>query len=460
MEKFALRREIPVDDGYDIVIAGGGPAGCAAAVCAARLGARVMIAESLGCLGGAGTSGLVIEWGNLGRYGTLLVGGFMREIFDEMLIRGFLIQWCKEKTEIDMFAGIPFDAEGLKLVLDDFMEKEKVEVRFFTQVIGVDKDEASLHVNGVVVSNIEGLRFIKAKTFIDCTGDAVLAKMCGVPCEEPATVMPPNLMAICSGADFEKMNLNYNGGQIEDQQKYLEKALEDNFFSQPDRHLAGLFKSVGDSVSMNCGHIFGMNPLNCRSLSDSMVKGRRLVQEYLRFFREYCPGCKDLYLVTTATLLGIRDSRRIKGEYWLNYEDYVHRRKFPDQIALNAQNIDIHPLDASAKEYERFHNQFFETNHYGPGEYFGIPYGVLVPKGSQNLWVAGRSVSCDTQMHGSIRQQLCAYMFGQAAGVAAVQSIQTGQKANELNTASLVKTLRLQGAILPQDELSETMTRN
>lgn len=460
MSNFEFKRQIPVEDGYDVVVAGGGPAGCAAAVTAARLGARVLLVEALGCLGGAGSSGLVTNMGPLGHGGQLLLGGFIRELVDTLYERGYFTGYVPSKREeLDLFAWQPFHPEGLKLVLDEFLEKENVEVRFFTKVIDADCDPDTLFVNGVVISNIEGLTLVKAKTYIDCTGDAVLADKCGVEFDTPDAPMPPTLMATLLGTDWDKIEPNLIEGQIKDQQKIVDKAVKDGFFTFPDRHVPGIFLSVGNQASLNAGHIFDMDALNCRSLSDGMVLGRRLVQEYIQFFKTYFSDFKDLELASTAAMMGVRDSRRIKGEYCLCYEDYQNRRKFHDQICLNAQDVDLHVRDCSEEEYARFHEEFFETYHYGPGEYFGIPYGVMVPKGSQNLWVAGRTVSCDTQVHASIRMMPVCYTLGQAAGTAAVQAIRQDQKACNLDTEALVKSLRNQGAILPQETLSKKMTR-
>jgi len=461
---YTLTREIPVEDGYDVIVAGGGPSGCAAAVSAARMGAKVLLVEALGCLGGAGTSGLVTNMGELGRRGTMLLGGFMRELADRLHERGYLTgKNPSNREELNFFGWQPFDPEGLKLVLDEYMEEVGVEVRFFTQVIDADCDPDRLFVNGVVLSNIEGLHFVKAKTYIDCTGDAVLAAKCGVEFDIPKPAMAPTLMATMYGVDWKEIesSLYPGSGAVKGAREILHKALDEGSypFTFQDRHVPGIFMSAGNTASLNAGHVFGMDALNCRSLSDGMVLGRRLVQEYLDFYKTHIEEYKNLQLVKTATMMGVRDSRRIKGEYILDLEDYLDKRKFPDQICLNAQSMDLHVKDTSKEEYARFTKEFFDTFSYGPGEYFGIPYGVLVPRGSQNLWVAGRIVSCDEKVHSSIRMMPVCYTTGQAAGTAAVQAIRTGQTACTLNTRTLVETLRENGAILPQETLSDEMSR-
>lgn len=459
MSDFTYSRSIPTEEGYDIVVAGGGPAGCAAAICAGRSGARVLLVEGFGCLGGTGTNGLVTELDPMANGEQMVVGGLMKEIIETLYERGYVPElldpsrWRREAMK-----WTPFDAEGMKLLLDELTEAAGVEVRFFTRVI--DCDMEGTHMNGVVISNIEGLRFIRAKAFIDCTGDAVLTKLAGFRCFEAGKdtehIMPPSLCALYSGIDWKKVNTGDIG--LPRHQEMVEKAIADGFFSQNDRHVPGMMMNCADTGSMNAAHVFGADALSCRSLSEGMVRGRRLVQEYGAFYKKYF-GLNDLHLVVSANMLGIRESRRILGEIVLDYEDYKARRTFPDQICIFAKAVDIHVYDCSDEEYRRYYEEFTHVDRYAPGEYYGVPYGVLIPKGSDNLWVAGRCVSTDVKVQGSLRVQPAASMMGQAAGVAALQAVRRGCASTQVDTMELVETLRSQGANLPQKELTREMTR-
>ena len=454
-DTFTLTRQIPVDRGYDLVVCGGGPGGAAAAICAARLGAKVLLVEAMGCLGGMGTAALVNAFNPMGNGKRMIVGGLMREIVEAMYERGFLRPNINPDTWRKNFhQWTAFQVEGYKLLLDELVTAAGVEVRFFTRLIDVDADQNGKHIRGVILQNIEGYRYVAAKKFIDATGDAVLTDLCGAPCREagrdtPAP-MPATLCSLLAGIDWSRFG---------NQQKAVEKAVADGFFTQPDKHLPGM-QRVNETVGfLNAGHLFRMNSLKCKDLTEGAMLGRRLAQEYLAFYRKYVSGCENLQLVATGSLIGVRESRRIVGEYELNYDDYQARRQFPDQIAIFNNSVDIHPYDCNEDEYQRYYKEFNKTGRMKPGECFGLPYGILVPKGWKNLWVAGRCNSSDVRMHGTIRVQPAAAMMGQAAGTAAVQSLHTGQTADRMNTETLVETLRKAGAFLPQETTSPEMTR-
>jgi hypothetical protein len=457
-QTYRLTREIPVEGGFDLVVAGGGPAGTAAAICAARLGAKVVLLEATGSLGGMGTSALVSFWYSLTDGIRSVVGGLILEVVqalcrDNAASPNALANF-KKGTPV---GAIGFQPEMLKLLLDKMCHDAGVEVRFFTRVVEADADSQQRRVRGVITSNVEGLRYLRAKTFIDATGDAILADLCGAAVRaagrDTPKIMPPTLCAALSDIDFDKFSKK-------NQQAMVEQAIADGFFSQADRHVPGVIRNgPGNTAMMNAGHLFHTNALKTRSLSDAMMRGRQIVQEYAAFYRKYMPGCENMQVVATGTLLGVRESRRIVGEYELNHTDFKARRHFPDQIAVYCKAIDIHVYDLSPEEYKRYHEEYTKLDNPKRGESYGLPYGILVPKGWTNLWVAGRCNSSDVKVNGAIRDQPACSMMGQAAGTAAVQSLRTGQPACGLDTAKLVETLRASNAYLPQTGLTKTMTR-
>lgn len=457
---FTLQREIPVEDGYDVVVAGGGPAGSAAAVCAARLGARVLLLEAQGCLGGMGTSGLVCAYDPMADGGKMLVGGFMRELVETLYARGFTGPHTPPESWREKYmCWTPFSPEGLKLVLDELSVQAGVEVRFFTKVIDADADPASGKIHGIITTSVEGYRCIRAKTFIDCTGDAVLAGLAGAAYRQAGRdtehIMPATLPGLFSGVDWSKPALNT---QSPEAVELIEKEYAAGNFEQCDRLLVGLSCSGSTYGYLNGGHIFDLDALNVESLTKGMMQGRRIARQNMAFLRKYSENCRDLELVCTASVMGVRESRRVVGEYELTYEDYLARRQFPDQIGLFNKFVDVHPYSCGREDYDAHMEEKNRSGRLNPGECFGIPYGILVPKGWKNFWVAGRCNSSDVLVHGVIRVMPASAMMGQAAGTAAVQSVETGQPACGLDTRRLIETLRENGANLPQEKLSETMT--
>lgn len=465
---YTLQRTIRAEAPYDLVVAGGGPAGTAAAVCAARLGLKVLLVEATGCLGGMGTSGLVASFGPVSDGTRRLVGGFMGELLDTMWAQGaFAPQVTPEYLNAQLNRWLPFKPEHLKRILDDFTVAAGVEVRFFTRV--VEAEVRDLRIEGVVLANVEGLSYVPARTFVDATGDAALCALAGAECKvvlrDTDTVSPSTLCAVLGGMDWNDPAYAGEGGKGLDAVKarvraeLVPKAIDDGFFTQEDRFFPGMNRIGGSTATLNAGHVFNLNPLSVRSLSDGMVFGRKLAVEYTEFYRRYVPGCADVELLSTAPLMGVRDSRRIVGEFELGIDDFLARRQFPDQVAVYNRPTDVHPTNTTKAEYERFMKDFHGKDNLGRGECVGIPYSILVPRGAQNFWAAGRCHSSDTKVHGSIRAQSAAYMMGQATGTAAAQHIASGQPACDLDTERLVTTLREQGAYLPQAELSRAMTR-
>lgn len=449
---YLLKRTIPVEDNWDVLVCGGGPSGMAAALSAARLGAKVLLVEGTGCLGGMATSGLVSAFPRIGDGKDLMAGGILWEIIEKMFKRGALGPgMVPEKYAQPPYCWIPFSAEMYKVLLDDLMTEAGVEVRFFTRMIDVDSSPEEGKVNGVVIHNIEGYKYIVAKNYIDCTGDASLASLSGVECREAGRdtegIMPASIFQYVGNIDYSHLG----GGS-----KYLKKAVEDGFFTQPEYSLTGLYKVGNTFGAINAGHVFNLDALRIKSLSDGMMTGRKVAREFFEFYKKYVPGYENAEQLATSALMGVRESRRIVGEYELCYEDLKNLRVFPDQICVFRYHIDIHPYVADPNVHNTTSSKTLKR--FQDGEHFGIPYSSLVPKGWNNLWVAGRSISSDVLANGSIRVQPTCIMMGEAVGAAAALTIRNGSNARTLSMRELISTLRSQGAYLPQTLVSKYMT--
>ena len=317
---YSLQRNVQIEDGYDVIVAGGGPAGAAAAICAARLGAKVLLIEATGCMGGMGTSGLVTAFDPMANGEEMLVGGFMREIVETMYERGYLREGIDPNIWRKHFhRWTPFPPERLKLLLDEFAMDAGVEIRYFTRVIDVDADWEKGFVRGVIIHNIEGYRYLGAKTFVDATGDAVLADLCHVACREAGRdtprIMPATLASLHSGIDWKVFD-----HEPDMNQEILQQAIAEGHFSQPDRHLPGLYW-VSELIGyLNGGHLFNMNALRVKDLTDGVMLGRKIAYEYVEFYRRYVPGCENMELFTTATLMGVREFKAYCGRVRVEHQ--------------------------------------------------------------------------------------------------------------------------------------------
>lgn len=452
--KYTWTRELPVESGYDVAVAGGGPAGVAAALSAARNGARTVLIESLGSLGGLSTNGLVCILDTTCDGNRIITGGIMLEILNAMFERGLFDPiYKRERFVTHLCTYTPFDGEGLKRLLDDLCEQSGVEVRFFQTIVDVitDKRNGKTYVDGIVVNTVEGLKLLKANTYIDTTGEGSLSAMCGMEFEAPMTEKNPDAMGATLCAEFG--GIDWDGSETRDgrfvlQKQAIRRGQEEGMFTYNEEMVPGLAKNGFHTGNVNAGHVFRLDPLSATCMSESMKLGRRIIWEYAQCFKKYIPGCENIKVSATGTLMGVRESRRIIGEYVLTIDDFFARRKFPDQIGIYSKSVDIHPYSTSKEEYERFVAENTKTMRYDVGDTYGIPYGVIVPKGAQNLWVAGRCASCDRKMHGSLRVQPVAYVMGQAAGTAAAMASRGNCTAMDVDVRKLREILKNQKAVV------------
>jgi len=430
----SYQRTLNVEHETDVFVAGGGPSGICAALAAVRAGKSVFLAESSGAFGGAATAAYVPAFAMFTDGVRTLVGGIGAEIR-----RRISPQFPFET------AWTPIDLEELKRVCDDMVTAAKIRFSFFTTVC--DAAAAQGRIDHVVLSSKRGLFAVRAKVYIDCTGDADLIAYAGGAYEKgdaTGTVMPCTLCSQWSDIDFSQPHAPV--------QQQLEKAIADGIFSVPDFHLPGFFVGPDRASSLgrgNIGHTFGTDPTDERSLTRAMIDARRRMPEYARFYREYVKGYENARLASTAPYLGVRESRRVTCDYTLNVKDFMRRASFPDEVGRYCYPVDVHnskPGDAAA--YAAFLKEYEHDLHYKKGESYGIPYRALVPKSFSNALVAGRCMGTDQKMQASIRVMPGCFITGQAAGTAAALACAAGGDVRAVRTDALQDALRKAGAVV------------
>ena len=443
MATIELRRTVDVRHDVDVFVAGGGPSGVAAAFAAARQGSKVFLAEGQNCLGGMGTSGLIPAFMTFGDGVSFLAGGVGREVLDRLIAGGGTSHHYKPK---DAYGALPIRTEVLKRVYDDLLLEAGVDFAFLTSLIGVETADG--RVEHAILAAKSGIFAVRAKVYVDCTGDADLAAWAGAPCQlgdDDGRMMAGTLCSLWANVDFEAFNKSGIGWQ----QNRLPDAIRDGtIFTVDDYHLPGMWDLGGGIGGGNIGHTFGVNGTDERSLTTALLHARKSLLEYERYYKQYLRGFERMVLVATAALLGVRETRRVCCGYTLSLDDFRNRAVFDDEIGRYAYGVDIHASVGGRASYEAF-----ERDHrglqYGPGENYGIPYRALVPQRLSNVLVAGRCIGSDRYIQSSIRVMPGCYITGQAAGVAASLAAQKGAGTAGVNVRELQARLLKLGAHLP-----------
>lgn len=442
----SFQRQIPVRHEVDVFVAGGGPAGSAAAVMAARQGRSVFLAEAHSCFGGMGTAGLIPAFMQFGDGVNFLAAGFGEELLDRLIATGGTAQ---PKDNAARTGAHCIGAESLKRVYDDMLTGAKVQFSFHTNMIAVETSGG--RVTTAILAAKSGLFAVKAKVFIDATGDGDLAAWAGAPFEKgdaEGNMMPGTLCSLWADIDWDSVPPNAPWLEAN---KYVEQAFKDGVFTYCDKHVPGIWRVGKHLGGGNIGHTFGVDSTDECSLTKALLWGRKLVLEFERYYKQYHQKhFTNMELAATGSMLGVRESRRIMGDYVLCLNDFKTRATFPDEIGRYAYPVDIHvtrPNDET--EYQRFEQEFKELR-YKTGESYGIPYRCLVPRELTNVLVTGRCLSADRFLQGSIRVMPGCFITGQAAGIAAALACGNDNDTRKVAIGELQNRLRAAGAYVPK----------
>jgi hypothetical protein len=445
-------RQLPVYGQFDVVIVGGGPAGLSAAVSAARHGARTLLVERYGFLGGMGTAGGVTNFAGL--YG--IRGGQMQQlvhgVVDELLDR------------IDQLGGLnapqdgmqgrirvrSYDTSAYKCAADQLLLSAGVHLLFHAYASSVSMQGEQIE--ALIVETKSGRQAIRADVFIDCSGDADVAHFAGVPSETgdglgsglfPTTMFRVGHVdaqrALASVGEFKAINTLMQAASERDPEKY--RFPRDGAILRPQKNPAEWRANV---TQIRNAQGQAMDATDAQQLSDGEIEGRRQITEYFRFLRNEVPGFEQAAIVEIAPQVGIRESRRIRGQYQLSGQDIVTSAKFADSIGINAWPMELHRAGGIDWVFpDDAHSAFNE-----------LPWRMLLPLNVSNLLVAGRCASMTHEGQSAARASGGCFVMGQAAGTAAALWLQSrGSGAcsalADLNVTDLQSALVRDDALLP-----------
>ena len=445
----SFQRIIPIRYDVDVFIAGGGPSGVAAALAATRQGAKVFLVEGQSCFGGMGTSALVPSFSKFSDGINFLAGGVGWEIYKRCRDTGVFGPDYNPNRRYRWDSN-PIHAEGLKRVYDGLMVESSADFTFQTHLIAVNAENG--YVQCAICHSKSGFFAVKAHIYVDCTGNGDLATWAGAPFEkgdEQGNVQAGTLCSLWSGIDWKQVRAAGQYGKWPiGQSAKLKKAINDGVFTVKDPHLPGIWLNGRTQGGGNIGHAFGVDGTNERSITEALLSERRKVLEYKRYYKQYCTGFENIELAATGALLGIRETRRIMGDYVMTLEDYKNRASFADEIGRYNNEVDVHASSADPKEQERVKKLFGSTG-YREGESYGIPYRSLIPRRLENVLVAGRCISTDRYVHGSLRVMPGCFITGQAAGAAAALAVAKRTSTRGIDVKELQQRLKDMGAFLP-----------
>ena len=431
METVSYTREIPVYKRFDVIVCGAGPAGICAAVAAARQGAKVALLERYGVPGGN------LTCGHVGPILGMVGKGTMRDELMALL----------EVPDNDMIGrvGVAHDMQRAKTVLTEFIHHENIEV--YLQTMAADALVEDRRITGVVISTKEGLLALEGKVVVDATGDGDVAAFAGCQIEkgrEDGLMQPVTLEFTLDNVDEDRGvicigdvdDVEFNGQRFLD---YCKQCAQKGMLPE---HLAAvrLHPTVHKGErQVNTTQANGVDSTKIEDLYPAELALRGQIDTLIRFFRENLPGYENCKYIASGTTTGIRESRRVVGEYLITAEELAAGKRFDDVVVHKAEFIvDIHNPAGAGQAEEKI--QYVVP--------YDLPYGCFVPKGVDGLMTAGRCISGTHRAHASYRVMSICMAMGQAVGVAAALCARQGCQPRALDVKALQKELTALGVEL------------
>lgn len=449
---------------YDLLVAGGGPSGLSAALAAARAGFSTLLVEANGQLGGMGVSGMVSHWlgGRTNDTDHWVVGGIFRELSLEAAERGIAglpragsgdrfepYGWNRGKGQLQ--AGIPFDPFAMAALLEEKLVDAGVNILYHTRVVDVlVADERITH---GIIHNKSGFQAVPASVFVDATGDADVAEFSGCPTilgrEEDRLMTPVTLQCHMENIDREALSAYINENNAPRFLVEIEKWREEGVWNFSYNRFISVQLTEPDTFMINTPRLTGIDGTDGESLSRGMIQGRKEILELLEIMRAHIPGCANARIKAIAPAMGVRETRRIVGDFQLTVQDLVDGVHLPDTIGFTAYGWDL--PDPKRPSYQPMTEKKVKKKEITP-----IPYRVMVPKPIKNLICPGRAVWVERDVLGPMRVQAPCMAMGQAAGLAAAQVLADGSRRAafaSVDTDRLRAELKALGALVDSADI-------
>jgi glycine/D-amino acid oxidase-like deaminating enzyme len=427
---YSIDRNIPVIGETDVLVIGGGPGGFSAAVMAARQGVKVMLVERSNAPGGMAYLGEISPFmSNHINDVTLDAPLYADWNFEMWKLKGL----PEEEFSRDVVQNTPLSKEISMLAAEKLLENAGVETLYHHTFFDVVMENETIR--SVIFHSKSGLCAVNAKVVIDSTGDGDVAAQAGCPFEfgnDEGFCQPMTLCFKLGKIDRSRMPSREEINRI-----YAEvKAAGD--LACPRENLLWFDATSDDVIHLNTTRVVMKNATVGTELSDAEKEGRKQLREIIRFVRKYIPGCENAVIHSVASQIGVRESRRIRGEFFQTVEDFTGAKKYPDAIARSRYHVDIHNPTGSGTTLIRLPEN----------EWYELSFRALIPQKCRNLLMGCRAVSVDHALHSSIRIMQSVCSIGQAAGMGAAYMVEKNCEAKDVDGVEIRSRLVAAGANL------------
>ena len=434
-------KTLPPSKHYEVIVVGSGSAGATATIAAARAGAKTLVLERLPFLGGTSTAVLDTFYGfyTPGSKSKKVVGGISDDVMERLRQHA---SWLERPNTHGAGTGVTYHPEYLKVVWEDLVREAGAEVLLNAWMQDVEAKDKSIR--SLVVATKLGLRVFTADVFIDASGDADLCHFGGFDYELAGAIDPAQTLTttfklcnvdVARRKTIGKKEFHTLMAAAAESGKYALPRKEGSDHITPVDHMTATIMTRLPSYFKKGETI--VNATDPELLSQAEMEGRKQAIEYIRFLRDKVPGYEKAQLSTFGMQIGVRETRRVYGEYRLTKDEVLTAKQFDDQIGLCGAPIEDHHGGADTA-----------WAYLPDGQCVGIPWGTLVPRGSQNLLMAGRCFSSTHDAHASVRSMAQCMAMGQAVGTAAAMMVKEKKAPQEIAAKQLQAVLRQNGAIL------------